>query len=329
MTIAETLIPPTIEDVYAAREVVRMHLKPTPVLKPPSLTHELGFEVVLKCENLQPLGAFKMRGGIYYMSLLDEEERARGVVTSSSGNHAQSVVNGARLFGVRAVIFMPENPNPAKAGAVQRLGGEIIEFRGNTVEMLEAAERYAEEHGMRFIHPIDNPTLYAGVGTYALELIEEEPDLDAVFVPVGGGSGVCGTATVYKALSPETKVIAAQTEQKPAVFESYHQKRIVSFLGEETWAEGLAVETAYELPFGMMQELVDDVKIVSEEDMRQAVISLLEHAHVLVEASGTAGFAAARNMADDLQGKRVGIVLSGGNMTMETLAKVLTDPQPW
>ncbi|MGH9176900.1 MAG: threonine ammonia-lyase, partial [Vicinamibacterales bacterium] len=231
---------PTLADVVAARSVINRYLAPTPAIRPPALADLLGCEVVLKCENLQPLGAFKVRGGIYLMSQLDPETRARGVVTASTGNHAQSIAYAAREFGVRAVVYMPENPNPNKLAATKALGAEVVERGRDFDECRIEAERHGEREGMRYIHSANEPHLIAGVGTYALELIEAAPDLDVVIVPVGGGSGVCGTALVFKTMRPETRVIAVQAERMPVVFRSFHERQLLSLEGGTTWAEGLA-----------------------------------------------------------------------------------------
>lgn len=320
---------PTVADVLAARKVIRGYLPPTPLLRPPALADWLGFDVALKCENLQPIGAFKIRGGLYLLSKLSPEQRARGVITASTGNHAQSIAYAAREFGVRAVVYMPTVNNPDKVAATRRLGAEVIEFGLDFDACRVGAAEHAERDGMRYIHPANEPDLVAGVGTYALEMIEEAPDLDVVIVPVGGGSGVCGTATVFKAMRPETRIVAVQTENMPAVYRSYHEKRLVALDGGSTFAEGLATRVAFEMPFAMMQDLVDDVQLVSEEEMRQAMVLLLDKAHLVAEGAGAASLALASRMAPELRGKRVGLVISGGNVTLETVRRALTDTQPW
>jgi threonine dehydratase len=329
MSAVSTALPVSVTDILDARKVINNYLDPTPVLRPAALSASLGFEVTLKCENLQPIGAFKIRGGVNLMSRLSAAELAKGVVTASTGNHAQSIAYAARLFGTRAVIFMPENPNPMKAASVRRLGGEIIELGPDFDTGNEAARAMAEREGMRYIHPGNEPHLIAGVGTYALELIEAEPHLDTVIVPVGGGSGVCGTATVYKAMSPQTRIIAVQTANMPAVHDSFHQKRLISYPGGQTWAEGLATRVAFEMPYAMMQELVDDVVLVSEDDMRRALLDLLEAAHVVAEGAGAASLAAAKNLRDQLQGQRVGLIVSGGNVTLETIRQAVCSDDAW
>lgn len=329
VTGSHVAIRPSMSDVLSARKVLRNYLQPTPLMRPPALAETLGIDIALKCENLQPIGAFKVRGGIYLLSRLSEEQRTRGVITASTGNHAQSIAYAAREFGVRAVIYMPTANNPDKVAATRRLGAQVIEYGRDFDECREEASRHADREGMRFIHPANEPDLIAGVGTYALEMIEEAPDLDVVIVPVGGGSGVCGTATVFKTMRPETRIIAVQTENMPAVYRSFHEKRLVALAGGTTFAEGLATRVAFELPHQIMQDLVDDVQVVSEEDMRQAIVLLLDSAHLVAEGAGAAAVALARRLAPELQGKRVGAVVSGGNVTLDTLKRALTDTVSW
>lgn len=326
---AEQTALPTMTDVLAARKVVQRYLRPTPVLHPASLSDELGFDIVLKCENLQPTGAFKVRGGVNLMHNLDDEFKQRGVATASTGNHAQSIAYAAGLFGVPSVIYMPEVNNPDKVAATRLLGATVVEKGADFDECRQFAAEHAIEHGMRFIHSANEPLLIAGVGTYALELIEEEPDLDVVIVPLGAGSGLCGTGIVFKTMRPQTRVIGVQAEQMPAAHNAYHEGQLVSLEGGSTWAEGLATRVAFELPLRIMQERVDDVVLVSDEQMRQAMLTLMDTAHVIAEGAGSAALAAAIQMADELRGKRVGIVVSGGNVTMATIKRAVCDDQPW
>lgn len=320
---------PTLADVLDARRTVRRHLTETPVLTPEALGDAVGFTAVLKCENLQPTGAFKVRGGVNFMHNLDADSRARGVVTASTGNHAQSIAYAAQLFGVQSVVYMPEVNNPDKVASTRRLGATVVEQGSDFDECRAFAAEHAEREGMRFIHAANEPWLIAGVGTYALELVEREPRLDVVFVPVGGGSGAAGTGIVFKAMSPHTRVIGVQTEQMPAAYQAYREGRLVALEGGSTWAEGLATRVAFELTQDIMRETVDDMVLVSEEQMRQAMLTLMDRAHLVVEGAGAAAFAAATTLAEDLRGQRVGIVVSGGNVTMETIKRAVCDERPW
>lgn len=313
------LEPPTFHDILRARAVVHRYLPPTPLLQPAALSERLGFEVYLKCENFQPIGAFKVRGGIYLMSRLSPEERARGVVTASTGNHGQSIAYAARLFGVRAIIYAPEDANPLKLAAMRRLGAEVVLTGRDFDEARLACEERAARDGFRYIHSANEPDLIAGVGTYALELIEAVPDLDAVIVPVGAGSGVCGTGIVMKTVNPRIEVIGVQAAGMPVVYESWRQGRLLELDGGSTFAEGLATRVAFELPLRIIRERVDELMLVSDEEMCAAIVELMETAHLVAEGAGAAALAAAHRLRERLAGKKVALIVSGGNITLETL----------
>jgi threonine dehydratase len=313
------LEPPTFQDVLRAREVVRRYLEPTPVVIRPALDERLGCRLFLKCENLLPIGAFKLRGGIYLMSRLSDDERRAGVVTASTGNHGQSIAYAAGLFGVRAVVYAPEGANPDKVAAMRRLGADVVLEGRDFDESRLAAEARAERDGMRFIHSANEPDLIAGVGTYALELIESVPDLDTVIVPIGAGSGICGTLTVMKAVNPAIRVIGVQTEQMPVVERSWRTGRLLELEGGSTFADGLATRVAFELPLRIIAELVDDIRLVSETELARAVLLLLADGKLVAEGAGAASLAAALQLQDELAGHRVGLIVSGGNITFDTL----------
>ncbi|MDI3339137.1 MAG: threonine/serine dehydratase [Sphaerobacter sp.] len=315
---------PTLLDVLRARAVVQRYLAPTPLLNSPAVNEYFGFDAYLKCENLQPINAFKIRGGLYLMSRLAPDERQRGVVTASTGNHGQSIAYAARVFGVRAVVYAPEGANPDKVAAMRRLGAEVVLTGRDFDEARLAAEQRAREDGLRYVHSANEPDLIAGVGTYALEMIEAVPDLDAVIVPVGAGSGVCGTAIVMKAVNPAIKVIGVQSAEMPAVYQAFRERRLVAREGGATFAEGLATRVAFELPLRIMWELVDDMRLVSEEELRRAIVRLLQTAHLLAEGAGAAAFAAAEQLRAELAGKKVGLIVSGGNITLDTLRWALS-----
>jgi threonine dehydratase len=224
---------------------------------------------------------------------------------------------------------MPEVNNPDKVAATKRMGATVIEQGADFDECRVAAEEHANREGMRYIHSANEPWLIAGVATYALELIEEEPELDVVIVPVGAGSGICGTGIVFKTMRPETRIIGVQAAQMPAAYQAYRERRLVTLEGGTTWAEGLATRVAFDLPLQIMQERVDDMLLVSEEEMRQAMLTLMDKAHLVAEGAGSAALAAAIQMAGDVRGKRVGIVVSGGNVTMDTIKRAVYDDRPW
>lgn len=314
-----TLEAPTFQDVLRARAVVQSYLEQTPLVSRPAIDERLGFSAFFKCENLQPIGAFKIRGGLYLMSHLSEAERKQGVVTASTGNHGQSIAYAAREFGVKAVVYAPEGANPDKVAAMKRLGAEVVLAGRDFDESRIAAERRATDDGMRFIHSANEPDLIAGVGTYALEIIEAVPDLDAVIVPIGAGSGVCGTLTVMKTINPDIRVIGVQTTHMDPVHRSWKEGRLVSLDGGSTFADGLATRVAFELPMRIIDELIDDIRLVTDADLCRAIVMLLEDAHLVAEGAGAASLAAAIQLRDELAGQKVALIVSGGNITLDTL----------
>ncbi len=320
---------PTLADVYRARAVIRPYLVPTPLIEPPALADKLGCQLFVKCENLQPTGAFKVRGGLTLMSRLNDEARARGVVAASTGNHGQSIAFAARMFGVKAVVFMPERPNPLKVAAIERLGATVVREGLDFDECFAASRRYAHEHGMYWVHSANEPDLIAGVATATLEIMEAVPHLDAIFVPIGGGSGLCGACVVGKAINPALQVIGVQAEGAPAAYESWRRRELVALETADTFAEGVATRTGYELPARILWDTVDDIMLVSDAEMRRAILSLLEGTRMLAEGAGAAALAGVFKRRDQLAGKKVAVTLSGGNLTLDTLARALNEERPW
>ncbi len=315
-------LPVTLTDVLKARKHVYRHLRPTPLYAYPSLNAATGLTLWVKHENHQPVGAFKVRGGVNLLSSLPEAERGRGVVAASTGNHGQSVAFAARRFGVRAIVFVPEEPNPVKVRSMELLGAEVREVGKNFKEARLAAEAFAEEAGMRYIHPGDEPLLIAGVGTYALEILEELPELEALVVPVGGGSGAAGSAIVIKTLAPYVEVIGVQSEAAPAAYRSWKARRLEN-APIRTRAEGLATGAGFELPQRILWELLDDFVLVSDEEIDGAIRLYLEHTRNLAEGAGAAALAAALRHRERFSGKKVAVVLSGGNLSPDQLRAVL------
>ena len=314
---------PTFKDVLKARRVIEKYLYRTPLYQYPALSKMLGCELYIKHENHQPTGAFKIRGGINLISQLSETEKRRGVITASSGNHGISVSYASRLFGVQAKVVLPEGANPGKAEFIESLGAELIYYGKLFDEAREYAERLAKDEGYRYIHPADEPKLIAGVGTHTLEILEDLPDVNMIIVPVGGGTGACGASIVVKSLAPDVEVIATQAEKAPAVYRSWKEGRIVE-AEMETFADGLATKTGYELTLHILKELLDDFVLVSEEGMLQAIALLFHKTHNLAEGAGAASLAAAIKLKDRLQDKNVAIILTGGNITPESLQRALT-----
>jgi threonine dehydratase len=288
----------------------------------PAINTLIGTEVYIKHENYQPVGAFKVRGGVNLISQLSADERERGVIAASTGNHGQSVAYATRLFGVKARIVVPEGANPGKVAAMQGMGAEVI-FHGAVYDdaMLHC-EALAREHGYRYIHSGNEPLLIAGVGTETLEMLEDEPGLEVIIVPIGGGSGAASTCIVARTLNPSIRVIGVQSEASPAAHESWRQGRLVE-MPNRTMAEGLATGVAFELPQEIMRQMLREFMLVTEEEIMQAMVWMLERAHTLAEGAGAASLAAAYRLRDELRGKKVGIVCSGGNASLEQLKRVL------
>jgi threonine dehydratase len=331
MTVAPTVptastAAPTLADVFTARGRIRSYLPSTPLIEAPALSEHLGLDVRLKLETLQPIGAFKVRGGINLVRSIEEgaEPRPRGFITASTGNHGQSIAYAARLFGYPAVIYAPADCNPYKAESMRRLGAEVVLHGPDFDTSREAAEAAAAERGFRYVEPIE-PALVAGVGTAALEVFDEWPDVDAVVVPLGGGSGAAGACVAGKGIKPGLEVIAVQAEGAPAFHNSWRSGRLETTDRIATFAEGLATRAAYPLSLQLLRGALDDVILVNDVALEQAMVALLRHAHVLAEAAGAASTAAAAQPAlrQRLAGKRVALMVSGGNVTPEGLKRVL------
>lgn len=320
---------PTLGDVFQARKVISGHLAPTPLLHAEKLGDRLGVTTYVKCENLQPIGAFKVRGGLNLMSRLSAEQRARGVVGASTGNHGQSVAYAAREFGARATIFVPDVANPLKVASMERLGARVVRKGEDFDACFDAAREFAETEGAHFIHSADEPDLIAGVATATLEMMEAVPDLDAIFVPIGGGSGLCGATLVGKALNPEIAVIGVQVEGAPAVYESWRDRELKTLDRCETFAEGVATRKAWALPAAMLWGKVDEIMLVSDSDLRRSILTLLETTAMLAEGAGAAALAGLYQRRHDFAGRKVGIILSGGNLTLESLQEALTKERAW
>jgi threonine dehydratase len=313
---------PTLVDVFSARQTIDKYLSRTPLIEYSALSRLAGTRVLVKHENHQPVGVFKVRGGINLISRLPEAERASGVVTASTGNHGQSIAFAARLFGVKAQIFVPEGANPLKVDSMQMLGAEVVFYGKDFDQARERAEAVASARGMRYIHSGNEPLLIAGVATIALEIIEAAPHVDAIIVPVGGGSGAAGACITAKSINPAIKVIGVQSEKAPAAFKSWKARQILEDK-METAAEGLATRVAFELPQRILWQHLDDFVLVSEEEILRAVALCIEKAHTLAEAAGAASLAALIKLADRFHGRTVALVMTGGNITIAQLRSAL------
>jgi threonine dehydratase len=313
---------PGLADVLAARRRIEPHLPRTAFRRYPRLADLVGADVWVKHENHHPTAAFKVRGGINLVSQLDAAERERGLITASTGNHGQSIAYAARLFGVPATICVPEGANPLKLAAIRAHGANIVVHGRDFDVAREECERIANRDGLRYIHSGNEPHLIAGVGTATLEMLEDEPQLDAIVVPIGGGSGAAGACIVAKAIRSGITVIGVQAHAAPAAQRSWSERRLVEDR-METFAEGLATRVAFELPQRILWRHLDDFILVSEDDLRDATVRMIAATSNLVEPAGAAALAGALALREQLAGRRVALICSGGNISPHQLRDLL------
>ena len=314
----------TFDDILAARPRVYEHLQPTPLLRHALLDEWLGCEAWVKHENHHPTCTFKTRGGLNLVAQLTADERRRGVVSASTGNHGQSIAFASRLHHVPCHIFMPVGSNPDKKAAIQAFGANVIEYGRDFDEARERVEALAPREGWRYIHSANEPQLIAGVGTYALEIFETLPDVDYVFVPIGGGSGACGCCIARTGAGSRAKIIGVQAAGADAFTRSWRGPSSVVADEIRTFAEGLATRVTFDLTFSILQQQLDDVVTLDEEELREGVRAALRLTHNLAEGAGAASLAAARKYGPTIAGKRVACVMSGGNIDAATLRLVLS-----
>ncbi|MBA3272048.1 MAG: threonine dehydratase [Acidobacteria bacterium] len=314
---------PTLADVYEARARISDIIKPTPLLRHPLLAKETGLDLWVKHENHNPTGAFKVRGGLNLVRSLSAEDRRRGVVTASTGNHGQSIAMASQLEGIGCTVFVPEGNNPEKNAAMRALGATVDEGGRDFDDARERCEEAGRLTGARYVHSANEPLLLAGVATYALEIFEDLPDADVIVVAVGGGSGACGICIVRSALGAATRVVAVQAEQADAFARSFRTGTRVVGERAATFAEGMATRITFDLTFGILQRELDDLVVLSEQELAGGVRLALRATHNLAEGAGAASLAAAMKRRADLAGQRVVCVMSGGNLDAAKLRWVL------
>ncbi|HXI27244.1 MAG TPA: threonine dehydratase [Vicinamibacterales bacterium] len=314
--------PPTLTDVYSARPRVARVVRPSPLMRHPLLSLETGLDIQVKHENHNPTGAFKVRGGVNLIASLDAAGR-RGVITATTGNHGQSIALACQREGVPCTIVVPLGNNPEKNAAMRALGAELIEFGRDFDEARERVEQLQHERQLRYVHSANEPLLIAGVGTYALEIFEEQPDVDAIVVPIGAGSGASGCAIVRTGLGSRAKVIGVQSARADAFTRSWRSRTRVVGEKADTFAEGMATRVTFDLPFGILEHELDDIVTLTEDELADGVRLALRTTHNLAEGAGAAPLMAAMTRRDQLAGQRVVCVMSGGNIDRATLARVL------
>jgi threonine dehydratase len=318
---------PSLADVYAARARIADVIRPTPLLRHTLLTQETGLDLWVKHENHNPTSAFKVRGGLNLVRSMPAEERARGVVTASTGNHGQSIAMACQLEGVRCTVFVPQGNNPEKNAAMRAFGARVDEGGRDFDEARERCERAALDSGARYVHSANEPLLIAGVATYALEVVETLPDVGVVIVPIGGGSGASGHCIIRSALGSATRVIGVQAANADAFARSFRSGTRVVGEQANTFAEGMATRVTFDLTFEFLQRELDDLVVLSEDELAEGVRLALRATHNLAEGAGAASLAAAVKLRDSLNGQAVVCVMSGGNLDAAKLRWVLESSQ--
>ena len=314
---------PTLNDIYSARARIADIIRPTPLLRHSLLTQKTGLNLYVKHENHNPTSAFKVRGGLNLVRSMSADERQRGLVTASTGNHGQSIAYAAQLEGVELTVFVPERNNPEKNAAMRALGATVAEVGRDFDEARERCEAVAAETGARYVHSANEPMLIAGVGTYGLEVFEALPDVDTIIVPLGGGSGACGNCIARTGLGSKARVIAVQAEKADAFARSWRGRERVVGTSADTFAEGMATRVTFDLTFDILRRELDDIITLTEEELAEGVRTALATTHNLAEGAGAAAIAAAMKLRNQLDGQRVVVVMSGGNLDAGKLRWIL------
>ncbi|TFG14154.1 threonine/serine dehydratase [Candidatus Thorarchaeota archaeon] len=307
----------SLQDVQEAHSRIREHVIKTPVMTSNTINEMTNSEVFFKCENFQRVGAFKFRGALNAVSQLDEEQKTRGVVTHSSGNHAQALSLAASKLGVKATIVMPSNAPQVKVDATRGYGASIVFCEPTVESRVYTANELVKQHGYFLIHPYDNEQIIAGAGTAALELVQEYGELDALFCPIGGGGLISGTSIAVKGLSESTKVIGAEPKQADDAYRSIRDGKIYPSIKPNTIADGLRTSLA-ELTFNIISENVDEIVLVTETEIVDAMRLLWERMKLVVEPSGAVPLAALLSEGKRFQKQRIGVILSGGNVDLSS-----------
>ena len=311
----------TLDKVYHARFMLKPIARKTDLIAAPRLCP--GTELYLKTENLQVTGSFKLRGAYYKISQLTEEERAKGVIACSAGNHAQGVALAATRMGIPSVVCMPDSAPIMKVESTKRLGAKVELVKGTYDDAHDRAVELQKETGMTFIHPYDDELVIAGQGTIGLEILDQLPDVDAVVVPIGGGL-ISGVAFAIKSLRPDVKVYGVQAAGAPSMERAFHDHAYETLQHVDTFADGIAVKTPGETTFKMVEQYVDDIVTVSEDEIAAAILSLMENQKLVAEGAGATPVAAALFGKLPLAGKKTVCLISGGNIDVNILSRVIT-----
>ncbi|MYH18040.1 MAG: threonine/serine dehydratase, partial [Gemmatimonadetes bacterium] len=302
---------------------LNQHLSPTPLYRSAAFSETLGLELHIKYENFQPIRSFKVRGGLYTMSLLDDEQRARGVTTASTGNHGQGIAFGGGVMGVPVTVVVPHGTPGVKSDAIRRLGAELVVHGETIADGFARSREIAEETGMVYIEDGEDFGLMAGAGTIGLEIVEDLPGVDAVVLPVGGGNLIAGVGTAIKATHPDVRLIGVQASNAPSVYRSWQEGRTVTTATCDTFAGGLATTYPGGLAFDVLKDRVDEMHLVTEEEMKRAIPVVLEHTGFIAEGAAAAVFALCMREAAALGGRRIAALFSGGNLGMDGVREMV------
>jgi threonine dehydratase len=309
----------TLKDFEDARARIAQHIKRTPLLTNRQLSELTGYDIRLKAENFQRVGSYKIRGPLNKFAQMSEEEKKRGVVCSSAGNHAQGVALAAKLYGMRAVICMAENATPAKIAATKAYGGEVVLYGTIWDEANEKAKELVRDEGLTYVHPFDDAQLIAGQGTLGLEIVQDWPEVEAVVVPIGGGGLIAGVSMAVKSFNPKIKVIGVESSDGPAMKESLEAGELKT-IDCKTIIDGLRVRRAGELNFSVVQRFVDEIVALPDKEIFEAMLWTMERAKVVIEGAAAAPVAALMHGLVKLpKGSKVCAVLSGGNINLDQL----------
>lgn len=314
----------TLDMIKEAKSTIKDIVKETPLIESVKMSEKTGANVYLKCENLQKTGSFKIRGACNKIANLTQEEKEKGVIASSAGNHAQGVALGAKMNGIKATIVMPSTAPLAKVTATKGYGAEVV-LNGLVYDDAYAkAVELQKETGATFLHPFNDEYVIAGQGTISLEILEQLENVDTIICPVGGGGIIAGVATAAKAIKPSVKIVGVQTANIPSTKESFEKGEVISAFKDVTIADGIAVKTPGDLTFSIVKELVDEVVVVEEDEISQAMLFLLENQKVTAEGAGAVSTAAIwSDKYKPKKGENVVCIISGGNVDINTLYRVI------
>ena len=323
---SQSLMEISLNQIRAAQEIVYRSLAPSPLHEHPLLSAELGLRAFIKHENHLPTGAFKVRGGLHFMHHFARERTHNGVITATRGNHGASVAFAAKQHNIPATIVVPFGNNPEKNAAMKALGARLVEYGQDFDEARVKVERLSQEDNLRYLHSANEPHLINGVGTYALEIVEalqkRGVHADAIFVPIGMGSGICGVITAFRALSPETKIYGVQAEGAPSYYLSWQAKKVVETEQANTFADGVATRCPSSFTLDIILRGVDEVVLVSDKEIEAAIRLLWRTTHNLAEGAGAVATAATIRLRERLRGQTVVNIMSGGNLDTQTMRTI-------